>query len=321
MDITFGFENQNDVSNSLNDQDRTRSSNDVHGNGSRTAALNNQSIFTQFEYRSRSNTNFTIGLRQDTPDQYAETLVPRLGITKVFDKFHLKLLHARAFRAPVIENISLNENIKPEITTTSEVELGYTTKNSSVTFNLFNTAVEDIIVYSFTTQENYFNYDLIETNGFEMEYKHIFKNHNIRTSISYYQLSSLRNSDAFATNMDDKSTFGAPRIKLWLSDSIQIADDLDISPSITLFQDTYGKDFIDGSFQDVKFDDVVLANLFLNKRNFYLSGLDFGVGVRNIGNTVIQYAQPYLKTGDTLSGPYPGQSREFLFRLNYTNQF
>jgi outer membrane cobalamin receptor len=321
MYVNFGVENQNDVSESLNDQDRARSTDDVHGhNNSRTATLNNSSVFTQLQYKADL-ANVTVGLRQDTPDSYDSTLVPRLGLTKVINNFHFKFLHAKAFRAPVIENISVNPEIKPEITTTSEFEFGYTKEQSAFTFNIFNTAIEDIIVYSYDTQERYYNYDLLSTNGFEMEFKYISNSHNLKTNLSYYQLNELKNGDPFKSSEDSKSTFGAPRYKVWFSDSYQLNPNLFITPSFVYYKDIYAKDWISNKWQDTKLDDQLISNLFLSAKNFYLKGFELGGGIKNLFGTDVRLAQPYVKPGDIQAGPYPGQSREYILKVGYSKHF
>lgn len=320
LDFVFGAENQNDVSRSLNFNNRGGSP-DVHGhNNSRVASLNNKAVFAQAQYKADF-ANLTVGLRQDTPDLYDSTLVPRFALTKVMDRFHVKFLHAKAFRAPVIENISLNKDIHPELTTTTEVEFGYVKSNNSFTLNLFNTAIEDIIVYSYDTDERYFNYDLVSTNGLEFEYKYISDKHSIKTNVSYYQLNELQDSAPFETYLDEKSTFGAPRYKVWLSDAYQLSESFFITPSLVYYKDIYAKDWKDSSWKETKLDDQMILNLFLNKKDVYVKGLELGFGVRNLTDTDIRLAQPYKKPGDVEAGPYPGQSREYIARVGYTQNF
>lgn len=55
-----------------------------------------------------------IGARFDNHSQFGSAFSPRVGVTKLFENWHFKLLYSRAFRAPAIENINTNVDIKPE---------------------------------------------------------------------------------------------------------------------------------------------------------------------------------------------------------------
>ncbi len=147
---------------------------DTFGNGSRKYELSNTAFFGQYDL-STSFVNITAGIRYDKPSITRDVFVPRLGITKVMGRHHVKALFAEAFRAPLIENISLNKSIEPEITRTYELEYGIQfTPSMSLTSNIFSTAVKDIIVYSYdagSAIENYTNYDLVKTWGAETEFR------------------------------------------------------------------------------------------------------------------------------------------------------
>ena len=61
----------------------------------------------------------------DDHSEVDAAFVPRIGLTKVVNDWHFKLLYSQAFKTPVIENVNLNPDIKPERIEVAEFETGY----------------------------------------------------------------------------------------------------------------------------------------------------------------------------------------------------
>ena len=68
----------------------------------------NSSYFGQYETETPIG-NLAVGGRYEHHSFVGGSFVPRFGLTKVWDKFHIKALYSEAFRTPNIENINLNE--------------------------------------------------------------------------------------------------------------------------------------------------------------------------------------------------------------------
>lgn len=298
---------------------------DTFGDGSQTSSIENTALFGQYDLTSDF-INLTAGLRYDDNSESTNTLVPRMGLTKVFGKSHFKALYAKAFRSPMIENVSLNKYIKPEITTTSEIEFGHQfTPSLNWTLNLFSTRVKDPIIYSYdasTNLENYDNYDHVKVVGLETEFTYLKGIHFGKMNLSTYQIDSLE-SDPYRSNVDNKALLGAPRLKFFLMDSLALAEDFTLTPSLVFLGDNNGAgwDETSSSFKQQRLPDQWIGNIFARFSNVLTNGLGAGLGVNNIMNTNVYFSQPYQRTGDYRAGPYPGRSREYVVMVDYKQNF
>lgn len=321
--LSIGSEVSEDISYSLNRLTYTGAP-DVFGhNNSHKAQIQNLAVFGQYEQQTDL-ANFTAGVRYDKPSAFDSTVVPRLGVTKVVGKAHVKALFAKAFRSPTIENISLNKDIKPEITTTSEMEAGYQfNQNINWNLNLFSTQINDPIVYSYdsaTVKENYTNYNYVKTIGLgtELHVKHDI--HNLKLSYSTYKVDSL-DAVPYKTGKDSSALIGSPRHKIFVRDTINVSEKIDVTPSFTYLSSTNSYEWDGSQFSEDRLDNQFMTNIFGNYKNFLVSGFDIGLGISNILNSNLFFAQPYVKQGDYRSGAYPAQSREFILKLAYTKEF
>ncbi len=296
---------------------------DTFGDGSRQHRLSNTAFFSQYDL-STSLANITAGIRYDNPSVTRDVFVPRLGITKVMGRHHVKALFAEAFRAPLIENISLNKSIAPEITRTYELEYGIQfTPAMSLTTNLFSTYVKDIIVYSYdamTDSEHYNNYDLVKTHGLETELRWKGEKHEVRGNYSFYSV-DVAQAAPFESELSRNSLLGAPRHKFYLSDSVSLTDKLVLTPSVLYFVDTTSYEWSGGTFKERMMPNQLIGNIFLRKNDLFFKGFSAGAGINNVLNSYVFYAQPYVKEGDYRAGPYPGRSRDYHIRLEYVKEF
>lgn len=320
--LLFGAEFSDDKSRVQNRLNYSGSP-DTFGNGSRQYRLSNTAFFGQYDL-STSIANITAGIRYDNPSITRDVFVPRLGITKVMGRHHIKALFAEAFRAPLIENISLNESIEPEITRTYELEYGFQfTPKTSLTTNLFSTSVQDIIVYSYDSVsaiENYTNYDLVKTWGAETELRWKGSLQDVRANYSFYAVDTAK-AAPFETRLDQNGLLGAPRHKLFLSDAISLSEKLVLTPSLLYFVDTTSYDWSGGVFKERFMPNQLIGNIFIRRSDLMFNGFSVGAGVNNLFNSYVYYAQPYVKEGDYRAGPFPGRSRDYHLRLEYVKEF
>ena len=167
--------------------------------------------------------NLIAGIRFESNSSYDPSFVPRIGLTKKYNKFHYKCLFSGAFKTPSIGNIyhSFDGNynvysdsskivfgsgIQPEKTYVFEAELGlHLDEKTYFTLNLFNVVTQNPIVYSSFQNEAirkiygpyaylnaYTNYDRTGSQGFELDFQHQNNWGYLNINYSYY---TVRNSE------------------------------------------------------------------------------------------------------------------------------
>src|SRR6185369_4186982 len=113
---------------------------DTFYNGTDNVSFFNYAFFAQGLVKTRL-VNFIVGARYDKHNIYGDAFVPRVGLTKKYNRFHFKALFSNSFRAPSIENINASRTlgISPERTQVAELELGYQlTHKSFFTVNFYD---------------------------------------------------------------------------------------------------------------------------------------------------------------------------------------
>lgn len=273
--------------------------------------------------------NITLGARYETHSAFESSFVPRLGLTKVWDKFHMKLLITKAFRTPFVQNININPDLKPEKTTAIELEAGYQlTKQSYLVMNVFDTTIKRPIVYYVDVNNNYAdayqNFDKMGSRGAEVEYRLQHPLGTMQASYSYYQNNDTQ-VPLYTIPTDDKSLIAFPRHKLVLNSTFKLGDSWNLFASAVYFGERwawlYTPSTADGRLD--KLDAAVLFNLVLTYKGLY-HGLDISLGAYNVGNKDYVYPQGYGNWNNatgavtTLQTPRPGQSQEFLMKVAYS---
>ncbi len=265
--------------------------------------------------------NINIGGRLDRQSKFGYNFAPRLGITKVLNKFHFKILFSEAFRTPAIENIDVNDTIKPERTYVTELETGYQfNKSMFITANVFDIRIQDPIVYNyFDDKDHYLNYESTGTRGLEIEYRFVKSKGYLTANYSFY-FAQNNNVEPYEVQNDPSYLLGFAKHKATLNAMYKITENLNINPSFifTGYRYAYILNNLD-SAELHKGSPVFTLNLFINYNNFLTEKLNFGIGVYDILNNGRKFIEPYHSYDSPLSGfpPLPGYNREFLLRLNY----
>lgn len=284
----------------------------TYANGEDHVSYVNKDIFTEL-LADFSIFQLTAGTRYDYHSQFGGAFVPRFGIVKAFEQAHVKALYSRAFRAPSIENIDLNANIKPETTSVLELEAGFQpTSNLFFTANLYDIRISDPIVYSSTGGvDSYANFDRTGTRGIEIEGRYKDTWGYITANYSFY--TAVDNQvDYYTVPGHDELLLGFPATKVTLKNSTKLwGNDLRINPSIIYFSERYGFD-VDGSTL-TKYDPETMIDLNISKDNFLINGLRASIGVHNLLNNDFRFIQAY----DGGHNPLPGASREFVLQLYF----
>ncbi|MDJ1494683.1 TonB-dependent receptor plug domain-containing protein [Cytophagaceae bacterium DM2B3-1] len=283
-------------------------------NGSRHVTFNNKALFAQTLLKF-SIAHITIGMRYDHNDAFGSAFVPRLGITRKFDKLHLKVLYSNSFRAPGIENInfSIDNRINPEKSSVLEMEAGYQIgKNSFLTINLFDITTKDPIVYNFEEGDSYQNFPRSGSSGLEMEYKLKERWGFLTVSYAFYTTAWKKETiSLYSVPGKNNVTLGNPAHQIGINSNIHLGSDWSASLSGTLLSNRYG--YIAPETVG-KFTPAALLNTFIRKQNLLTSGLEVGLGIYDILNQKFAFIQPY----NGGHAPLPGPSREFLIRVSYT---
>ena len=283
-----------------------------YADGKDSASYDNRALFFQGTHATPF-VNITAGGRYDNHTQFGSSFVPRVALTKSMDKLRLKAMYSQAFRAPSIENIRLNTNIRAERTTALEFESGYQlSKTMDISANIFQIYIKDPIVYNYdasTNMETYENFPHTGTRGAEISYQVKTEGLSVRANYTYYQ--AYENEvNSYKVADDSKSLMGLARHKVALVSTVDLVKDLSVTPTMIWLANRHA---FDANSDPIKCSDVFLANLFVLKKNAFTDGLSLGAGVNNALNTSYSYIQPY----DGGHTPLPSASREFVVKASY----
>jgi outer membrane receptor for ferrienterochelin and colicin len=281
--------------------------------------FNNLAFFTQLLYKTKY-VNITAGARYDNHSFYPSTFVPRFGLTKAWEKLHLKLLYSNAFRAPSVQNInlSINQSIKPERTTVIESEVGYVfSPNFSSTINFYDITTKDPIIYfaESNTVEGYVNDIETGTRGVELEFRYKGKKGFVELTYSYYTTAGKTVINTFAVSEDENQLLGlAPqKFSIWANRTIYKSLKFNTSLIWLSSRYAYNSENEEGELILKKFDANILFNISLMYKDFLRDGINVSLGVQDLFNQSPPFMQPY----DGGHAPLPNLSREFIFRINY----
>lgn len=282
----------------------------LYADGSNKADYRNLAFFGQGTF-ILSGVNFTFGGRYDKHSNYDASFVPRLAATRLWDRFSLKAIYSRSFRAPSIENMRLNPGIVPEKTSATELEAGYKAAETLfLTGNIFQTEISDpILYYSDPLIETYTNYDRTGTNGFGLGAK--FKRDASRADLNYAYYNARGNRvDSYNVPGHGSYLLGVPKHKVTFSASLPAGTGFSLNPSATYISRMFGY----ASPGSIKaFRETVIANLNLQLKDRPVKHLTLNLGVRDIFKSGYSYLQAY--TGG--HAPLPAPSRELFVKAAY----
>jgi outer membrane receptor for ferrienterochelin and colicin len=266
--------------------------------------------------------NVTVGGRYNHHSVFGSSFVPRVGITKVINDFHAKILYSYAYRAPSIENIVSNDEIKPENTQVLELEAGYQIgSHFFLTANAYDITIHDPIVYSFlqidsaNSLEYYENLNRTGTRGIEVESKMKFNWGYLNINYSYSDMAGKNKVDLYQIPNNQRTMLGFASHTWNASGSIKISKSLFINPSLSYIGKRGVVSGFDSSevatFENI--DPTWLINLSIRYKNI-LPGMEINAGIYDLLNQQYTYAQPY----NSGLAPFIGNGREFFMRLSYS---
>ena len=264
--------------------------------------------------------NLIAGVRMEHHSLVGNSVVPRIGLTRVFDRLHLKLLYSSAFRSPSIEVINLNRSIKPELTQVIELEAGYRiTPSMLVTVNVFDNTINHPIIYMTDTTiigETYYNAPSTGSRGIEVEYR-LAKSGvgNLTVGYSFYSTAGKNKVEDYmaysGNNLLNNVVLAFPQHKLAFHGSLKLSPHFSLNPSGFFLSERYGCIALDASENPIygSYDPVFVMNLMIWADDLLKSHLSLGAGVYDLTQSGYAYVQPYVGRP-----PMPSPGREFVFK-------
>ncbi len=265
--------------------------------------------------------NITTGVRFDKSELFGHSFAPRIGITKVFDKFHLKAAVNKAFRTPGgILPDRKEEGIKklePEEAFTYEVEAGVKIlERMYLTCNLFNTDFKKVIVYNLNSSGigTYKNGGNLGTYGIETTLKHNSEKLSAELNFAYYQRKDNDTDSSVMVTADSKYFLSFSPIKVNAVVSYQVIPNLRITPTVSFFGNKYAYTSIkDGELALEKIKPQTLINLNITYSNLLIEGFNISVGVNNILNEDFKFHTGVKSEHSSI----PGLDRSYQLKLSY----
>ena len=288
--------------------------------GTKDVSYENTAIYTQVRWNNKI-ANITVGTRFHHNSEYEPSFVPRIGITKVIEKFHAKILFSKAYRSPGIENIDRGIGIEPENSTITEFESGY--QFSDVLFlcvNLFDITTSDPIIYYYNEGDAYKNPGMSGTRGYEVDFKMKGNLGYANLNYSFYTTRHKVNAEDFSVQENPDVLLAFPAHKINLSGSINISRHLSVNGTVSWNSERYaftGIDSVTSGNMTQKYNPQLFAGIYINFKNILIEGLTAGIGCNNLFNEKEIYIQPY----NSYHAPLPGLSQEFRFRISYDFKF
>ena len=267
--------------------------------------------------------NVTVGARYDKHQKVKGALSPRFALTKSESGWHAKIMAAQAFRAPTIMNLDSNPDLKPDRTTTFEVEGGVrTSRNSYLTLNLFKTEIKDPIIYGIDSAgaTHNFNEERTGTYGAELEYRIKDTFGYATLAYSYYKADG-KNPNVFKVDGHDDVLLAFPGHKVTLNSSFNTPlAHIKVNPSASYMSPYYAYNWDASTVKRYieKLSPDPLLNVFFLYENLGTKGFNLGLGVFNILDSDWRLAQPY-QSGN--HAPMPTASREVMVRADYELTF
>lgn len=283
--------------------------------GDEQVHYNDIAVYSQYDFDTDWAT-FSIGARYEDHDYVGGAVVPRLAVTRAWELWHGKLMYNRAFRVPQIDTIQSAINgggpaLEPETLDALELEVGYNDAHWSAVANLFWFANSDAIFFDTSlgiggnrnggTTENW---------GGEFELRHSQECWSAFASLSLYQTTRNEVTPTLAGGHSN-ATLGVPEHKVVFGASWTPtpATSLQMLTTVVGRRWAYQYDGVGSSVQAL--DAEVDLTLMLQHR---VDRLTVGLGVSNLLDTDVFYAQPY----DGGLAPVPGQGRSLLLSVATT---
>jgi len=278
-----------------------------------------RSLFSELTWKTPLGI-FAGGGRYENHNYYGGYFVPRASWIKQYGDWNFKALYSEAYRNPSVGDAnttnSLALTVKPEKATASEIEASYKfNPHLTTTVNIFSLISRDTLVYDPVTFA-YSNVDRTGSRGVELNVKYSFTHGYSQLGASYYDAHGNRVTQYSVPN-EPEQLAGFANFKATWDTKFMLSEHLSLQPSLihTSAHFGYSGDVNqDGRLEVRHIGETTVFNIFANYDDFFIKGLQLGVGVANIFDANEVYATAYDLGRNTLPGP----TREWLARLTYT---
>jgi len=264
--------------------------------------------------------NISAGARYERRNHVGGAFVPRVGFTKTFGPFHYKLLASRAFRAPSIANLAQTPDVKSELTTVYEIELGYKIHPTLfAVVNGYDITIKRPFVYFYddaTGTDGYRNYDRMGTRGAELDLRFRAERLFANLSYSYYTAAGKAQIDGLAVPGNSSVLLGFSPHKVALLAGFGFSQHVDASVSASVLgPQRHGYYAYDAAGNPLAkdFGAEVLLNAYVCYKDLLVPGGFAGIGIYNLANAKTALIQPF----NNGHAPIPGPSREVFLRIGY----
>lgn len=315
MNLAVGADTYVDYATVIANKDGTYSGlNGAFENGENSILYWNAAAFAEYSLQS-SFVNLTAGARYEFHSAAGSSFVPRIALTKSFDRLWVKGLLSGAFKPPGVENITLNTEILPESATVYEAEVGYDILDTtSIAVSLYRIEITNPIVFSVdptTGDEVYANFDKTGSQGFDVELKMIENWGQVTANYSYTNSAGLSNVSLYDPGSGPVLR-AAPEHKASAAARFNLSPTVSLGPTLVVLSERRG--WLGGANNVVEVEPpAALGSVALYAKDLLIDGLDATVAVHNVLDTHYRYIQPY----DGGHAPISAPGREFLFRLSY----
>ena len=290
--------------------------------GANTVTYGNIAGFVQGLWRTPY-VNVAAGGRLEWHSAIGVNVAPRVALTRQFDIVNVKLLYGGAFRSPSIENLNLNPQVRAERVHVAEAEVGVQLGDVAyLAGNGFYTVVQSPIVYGYdaaSQSEAYVNGGAISTAGAEALLKLRGARGHLNVSYALAVPVVAQDVDTYVVPGGGATRFlGMPLHKFTLAGKLVMTEHLSLGGSAVYLGDRYafvrGSAALDGTGTVGWVSDGLLITAWLGVDDLGVRGLSAQLGVGNLLDANVAFAQPY----DGGLAPLPGRGREFFVRLGYS---
>ncbi|MDW8286661.1 MAG: TonB-dependent receptor plug domain-containing protein [Flammeovirgaceae bacterium] len=290
--------------------------------GSEEVRFTNIGAFGEINLTSKI-ANLTVGGRIDKYTRITPVFVPRLALTKAFEKVHFKALFTRAFKSPTIMNIQLareTEPIRPEKFQLIEFEAGLKLADYFfVNANVYDIITRDFIIrkdtlINFSADIIYTNIGAIGTRGIEVDGKIHGKWGYIKSGYSFYQVS--KTNKIIALPFVPTVFPGIPAHKFTLQNYLKLSKKISSNVTFIHFSNKFEiADVLFNPDDSREYKNEQHLHLYLNYNDFLLKNLSVGLGCHNLLNQRHWFIS--WKTDLSSNVILPSQGREIYLRMTY----
>lgn len=273
-------------------------------------AVSYDSTAAYFEAAYTGPVNVTVGGRYEKHNLAGSAFVPRVALTKVFGRWHMKVLFANAFRTPNVLNLGRPgagaTTIDSEKTRTSEVEIGAQMGSGFLIFNVFDTRLSKPLVWN----SGYVNGPDTGSKGFEVEYRARPSWGALTLSYAYHKADN-KVFDWSVPGQDDRF-LGLSNHKLAGMTSFKLPGGWQLAPSFTWLSDRYGYTWSPAA-KDMalsKLDGALLLNA---NASFTRDAWSVSLGVHDLLDKKPAIPQAYPGGGS----PLPAKGREVVAQFRW----